>query len=242
MPENWPPPFQVRLSQRAKRILVSIHAKRGLEIVTPKRLGAQQALDIIHQHRAWIEAKLHLRQKHAMQLEPAWPVHQAPKHIHLPALNELWQLVYRPATTSRAQLHIDSAQHQLTFSGEGEQIWSLLQRWFIAHAKARLLPELHQIAQQNNDPLRGSGIRWNHSRWGSCSRAGRINLSARLLWLEPDEVNYVLHHELNHLHHFDHSPAFWQALAARLPAALTLDRGIRHAQRRVSFPAWLRLV
>ena len=55
MPERWPPPFQVRISQRAKRILVSIHPKRGLEIVTPKRLGSQRALDIITQHCAWIE-------------------------------------------------------------------------------------------------------------------------------------------------------------------------------------------
>ena len=32
MSTHWPPPFQVRLSQRAKRILVSIHATRGLEV------------------------------------------------------------------------------------------------------------------------------------------------------------------------------------------------------------------
>jgi predicted metal-dependent hydrolase len=241
MPEPWPPPFQVRLSQRAKRILVSIHPQRGLEIVTPKRLSAHQALGIIQQHRAWIDARLHARQAHLPDADAIWPEHQLPAHIHLPALDEHWQLVHL-ATTTRAQLHIDPAQRQLSLRGEGEQIWSLLQRWFIAHAKAQLLPALHQLAEIHNDPLQGSGIRWNHTRWGSCSRAGRINLSARLLWLEPAEMNYVLHHELNHLHHFNHSPAFWQALEARLPGALLLDRGIRHAERRASFPAWLRLV
>lgn len=242
MPENWPPPFQVRLSQRAKRILVSIHPKRGLEIVTPKRLSAQQALNIVHQHRAWIEEKLYAQRHPATHIDQLWPTHQLPLHIHLPALNEHWQLIHRPSTTARAQLHIDSAQHQLTFSGEGEQVWSLLQRWFITHTKLQILPMLHQLADAHGDPLQGSGVRWNHSRWGSCSRAGRINLSARLLWLEPAEVNYVLHHELNHLHHFDHSPGFWRSLEARLPGALSLDRGIRHAHKRASFPAWLALV
>ncbi len=241
MSAHWPPPFQIRLSQRAKRILVSIHPKRGLEIVTPKRLGAQQALDIIAQHRAWIEAKLHARQSHAPHAATAWPAHQLPAHIRLPALDEHWQLVHL-ATTTRAQLRIDSAQRQLTLLGESEQVWGLLQRWFIAHAKAQLLPALHQLAEVHNDPLQGSGIRWNHTRWGSCSHAGRINLSARMLWLEPCEVIYVLHHELNHLHHFNHSPDFWQALEERLPGALALDHGIRHAHRRASFPEWLKLV
>lgn len=241
MPEHWPPPFQVRLSQRAKRILVSIHPKRGLEIVTPKRLGAQQALDIVQQHRAWIENRLHARQAHLTNAEAAWPEHRLPADIHLPALDERWQLIHL-ATTARTQLRIDTPQHQLTFSGEAEQVWSLLQRWFIAHAKAQLLPMLHQLAHTHSDPLQGSGMRWNHTRWGSCSRAGRINLSARLLWLEPAEMNYVLHHELNHLHHFNHSPAFWQELEARLPGALLLDRGIRHAERRASFPTWLKLL
>ena len=241
MQGSWPPPFQVRLSQRAKRILVSIHPQRGLEIVTPKRLSAQQALDIIQQHRVWIEEKLQARQAYASHAATAWPAQQLPTHIHLPALDEHWLLVHL-ATATRAQLHIDSTQHHLTFSGEAEQLWSLLQRWFIAHAKTQLLPMLHQLAQTHGDPLQGSGIRWNHTRWGSCSRAGRINLSARLLWLEPAEMNYVLHHELNHLHHFNHSPTFWQALETRLPGALHLDRGIRHAERRASFPTWLRLV
>jgi len=242
MQQTWPPPFHVRLSQRAKRILVSIHPQRGLEIVTPKRLNAQQGLEIIAQHRAWIEDKLLLRQTHhASVANAAWASDQPPDNIHLPALDERWQLTHL-APTSRTQLHIDSSQRHLTYSGNPEQLWTLLQRWFIAHAKVHFLPALHQLAHIHGDPLQGSGIRWNHTRWGSCSRAGRINLSARLLWLAPAEVNYVLHHELNHLHHFNHSPAFWQALEERLPGAMALDRGIRHAERRTSFPAWLRLV
>jgi len=242
MSAHWPPPFQIRLSQRAKRILVSIHAKRGLEIVTPKRLGAQQALHIIAQHRAWIEDKLLLRQAQTAHAAlSTWPTHQPPEAIHLPALDEHWQLIHT-ASARRAELRIEPALHQLKFSGDSEQLWALLQRWFIAHAKVQFLPQLHQLAHQHSDPLHGSGIRWNNTRWGSCSRAGRINLSARLLWLAPDEVNYVLHHELNHLHHFNHSPAFWLALEERMPGALLLDRGIRHAHQRASFPAWLKLV
>ncbi len=240
MQENaWPPPFQVRLSQRARRILVSIHATRGLEIVTPKRLSAREALQIIQQHRTWIENKLQRHNAHGADI---WDKHQLPTQIHLPALGQNWSLAHSSDVAPRAQLRAIPAENRLLYTGAATEAWPLLQRWFIAMSKTHVLPELHRLAALHADPLTGSGARWNHTRWGSCSRAGRINLSARLLWLEPREVTYLLHHELNHLHHFDHSPAFWQALEARLPGALALDRGIRHAARRASFPMWLKLV
>ena len=56
-------------------------------------------------------------------------------------------------------------------------------------------------------------------RWGSCSVAtGRIRLSDRLRSMPAYVIDYVLVHELAHLIHADHSPAF-HALVARYPAA-----------------------
>ncbi|MGD9888951.1 MAG: YgjP-like metallopeptidase domain-containing protein [Halothiobacillaceae bacterium] len=238
MQRIWLPPFQVRLTHRTRRTMVSIHPSRGLEIVTPKQITLREALRILKQHRAWIEDKLPHLKTQATPAHTPWPKQQLPEHIHLPALDEHWQLIHRPSPAP-ATLHIHATEQQLIFSGEPEQLWSLLQRWFISHTKAHILPKLHQLADFHADPLTGSGVRWNHSRWGSCSNAGRISLSARLLWLEPLEVNYLLHHELNHLHHFDHSPAFWQALETRLPGAKAIDRGMRHVYKRASYPAWL---
>jgi predicted metal-dependent hydrolase len=56
-------------------------------------------------------------------------------------------------------------------------------------------------------------IRWStrqRQRWGSCTTAnGTIRISERVRPL-PDWVgDYVLVHELAHLFHVDHSPAFW---------------------------------
>ena len=54
-------------------------------------------------------------------------------------------------------------------------------------------------------------------RWGSCSRAGRLNFSWRLVAASPAAVDSVVIHELTHLEHFDHSADFRRLVRARTP-------------------------
>jgi predicted metal-dependent hydrolase len=53
------------------------------------------------------------------------------------------------------------------------------------------------------------------TRWGSCSSAGRIRLSWRLILAPPEVRRFVVAHEVAHLVHLDHSARF-KALEARL--------------------------
>lgn len=55
---------------------------------------------------------------------------------------------------------------------------------------------------------------------GLCSRTGAISLSLCLGDYPEDLLRYVLAHELVHLAHFNHSPAFWQALTHLHPVWL----------------------
>jgi predicted metal-dependent hydrolase len=77
-------------------------------------------------------------------------------------------------------------------------------------------------------------------RWGSCTVDDRtIRVSDRLAAVPDHVLDYVLVHELCHLVHPDHSPAF-HALLARYPhverARAFLD-GMVHAEARLAPPA-----
>lgn len=103
-----------------------------------------------------------------------------------------------------------------------------VQRWLVAEARRLLARETDALAAAHG--LRASAVRVGdpRSRWGSCTTAGRIAYSWRLL-LAPDCVRAaVVAHEVAHLMHHDHGPHFW-ALAEHL-------LGASHAPAR----AWLR--
>ena len=61
-------------------------------------------------------------------------------------------------------------------------------------------------------------IKKMRSRWGSCNtRARRIWLSVYLPAYPIECTEYVIVHELCHLHHANHSPAFWQTVETAMP-------------------------
>lgn len=55
------------------------------------------------------------------------------------------------------------------------------------------------------------------SIWGSCTAKRGINLNIRLLYCPRQAMRYVMIHELCHLRHPNHGPAFWQMVAGFVP-------------------------
>jgi predicted metal-dependent hydrolase len=86
---------------------------------------------------------------------------------------------------------------------EGEDIESLR-----AKAKAALPPRLADLAGRYGFTYHRVAIKHNTSNWGSCSSKGNINLNLNLMRVPVPLQDYILLHELTHLHHPDHGPAF----------------------------------
>ncbi len=80
-----------------------------------------------------------------------------------------------------------------------------------------VVPRAWELAQKFGDKPRSIKISRAKKRWGSCSVNGNINLSFRLAQLPTELIDYVVIHELCHLHHFNHSKAFWSLVQERYP-------------------------
>ena len=57
-------------------------------------------------------------------------------------------------------------------------------------------------------------LRDTASRWGSCTSSGGLNFSWRLIMAVPFVLDYLAAHEVAHLLHMNHSPAFWKAVGS----------------------------
>lgn len=60
-------------------------------------------------------------------------------------------------------------------------------------------------------------VRDQKTRWGSCSSKGNLNFNWRLIMAPEPVLDYVVVHELAHRLEMNHSPRFWQQVAAVMP-------------------------
>ena len=95
---------------------------------------------------------------------------------------------------------------------------NLIYEWY--HEKATLyffniLQEFNKIVKQDIKSIR---IRQMKTRWGSCnSYKSYINLNIELIKKPKSCIEYVVFHELAHLHYPDHSKKFYDYLSLYMP-------------------------
>jgi len=233
----------VRESRRTKHVHLRFSIRGGLEVVVPVGFDRDAIPALLEEKARWIErAEREVEAQRA--LLDSWPHDRLPEKIELLAVGETWG-IDAMSTDARRMLLREHAGHRLAVSGpigEAARWRSALKRWLADKARAELEPWVEREASTHRLRHGPVTIRWQKTRWGSCSRrAGTakpaLSLNAGLLFLPPHLVRYVILHELCHTTRMDHSPAFWRRLERIEPAAGPLRRELRSAWRFV--PSWL---
>jgi predicted metal-dependent hydrolase len=102
----------------------------------------------------------------------------------------------------------------ILLGGPPETIGPRIRRWLEAEALRLFAEDLAHYCAHAGLPVPDLRLSKAARRWGSCSGKGCIRLNWRLVQA-PDAVRRsVVAHEVAHLVHFDHSPAFHALLAS----------------------------
>lgn len=122
--------------------------------------------------------------------------------------------VNSPVLTRQEERYIITCPRLLDYTADSTQ--SLLKRHIkgaLRHCARLYLPQrLKELAERYGFRYRSCTVRDVHSRWGSCSTMGNINLSIYLMLLPERLTDYVILHELCHTVEMNHSERFWELL------------------------------
>jgi predicted metal-dependent hydrolase len=231
-------PYTLRISPRAKRVRFQVSAKKGLVIVVPKRFSPSRVSSLIEKNRQWIE-KAFEKAKAFQRPIGATSDSQLPEKISLLALGQTWT-VQTSQDDTKPVLVREMPTTTLLVQGsiEDAAAWpTALKKWLSLRAKEDLIPWLKRLSDETELRYSSVSIRQQQTRWGSCSSRASISLNARLLFLPPELVTYVLVHELCHTRHLNHSPRFWRLVESYLPDYRQSDRQLRKFGRQM--PGWL---
>jgi hypothetical protein len=202
------------LFQRVRRRSIGfVVGPDGLEVRAPKWVTIKEVEMGLQERGEWVLrkwAEMQERQKNIRQIEwregASLDFLGAPIHLRLSPENG------RSELNDQRQLLL-----ALPHNAEPAQIRDAVQAWLMREAKTLFENRLNFYAPQMGVQWRRLSLSNAGSRWGSARIDGAIRLNWRLIHLKPDAIDYVVVHELAHLHEMNHSPAFWNVVASILP-------------------------
>ncbi|HSX39384.1 MAG TPA: M48 family metallopeptidase [Candidatus Saccharimonadales bacterium] len=95
-------------------------------------------------------------------------------------------------------------------------------------AKEFVLERLATFNEFYNFKINKVTIKNVTSRWGSCSKAGNLNFNYQIIYLKPEQADYIIVHELCHLKELNHKQAFWELVAKTIPHYKELRKQLRN--------------
>ncbi|HKO28629.1 MAG TPA: SprT family zinc-dependent metalloprotease [Solirubrobacteraceae bacterium] len=195
--------YQVRRSDRARRVRVTVDAVRGIEVVLPRRAPEREAAAAIRELRPWIERRV-------AELANARAA-VAARGDTVPYLGRTLALRGEAGRVRVAR------RGDVLLVPSGSERVPALERWYRRAARAEIEPRLQRACDLAGTSYSRLTIRGQRTRWASCSRSGAMSFNWRLLLAPEPVLDYVVWHEVCHLEVMDHSSRFWRLLASRSP-------------------------
>jgi len=228
--------YEIRHSLKARSLRLKLTVREGLTVIAPKGLHERQVVELVTGKRDWIAAKLDQFEEVRHLLDNK--VSARPEAFSLPALAETWRVEYRTTKGKTVGAHTDQQGRILVYGAvtDDERCKAALRRWLARRAKETLIPWLESMAAKNDLRFNRVIVKNQRTRWGSCSTDGVVSLNAKLLFLSPKPVHYVMMHELCHILERNHTHRFWTHLRQFEPQADLLHGQMVDAWKQV--PAW----
>ena len=196
-------PARLSVNPRARRLSIRIDGRAGEAVlVAPSERRLADAVAFARTRASWMRDRLAERPQ-GSPLEPG---------ATIPLFGQDTRLV-AAGGAGAARLTEDVDGPLIVSGGEGEAFARRVENLFkrVARETLQARTDVH-LRALGLRPVKMS-IADPKSRWGSCSPHNRtIRYSWRVIMAPPPVIDYLAAHEVAHLVHADHSPAYWSVV------------------------------
>ncbi len=202
--------FDVVLSPRRRTIELSVERDGAQVVRAPEGATLERLEAFIREKRAWVYRKV----AEKASLRPVLPAKEFVSGEGFPYLGRSYRLLL--VNAQDVPLRLEAGRFRLLRT-EAPQGRAHFVRWYTEHGRAWLHPRVAGLARRVGVAPAGVEVRELGYRWGSCGRRGTLNFNWAAVLLPPGIVDYVIVHELVHLHERKHTSAFWARVERAMP-------------------------
>lgn len=199
--------FVVRLRRNAvaRRLILRLRADTGEAVLTlPARTSLRDAKAFLGRYGGWIaERTARLPERVPFAADAVISLRGVPCRIE--------------ATGGSGRGRIVIGEGVLSVPGEAAHLPRRVLDWLKAEAKADLAAAVARHAATLGVRVGRITVKDTRSRWGSCSAAGALSFSWRLILAPPHVLDYLAAHEVAHRLEMNHSDRFWRVVARTCP-------------------------
>ena len=194
LPGNPSIPVILRRSSRARRISLRVSRLDGrVSLTLPVGVPEREGLDFVRQKETWIREQMAQRPDHIRVEEGADVLVEG--------------RLLRVSMGSGRSVRVNDGD--LCVPGVPDRAAARVQGFLKQIARERLVAASDRYAARLGRQYTRITIRDTRSRWGSCSSAGALMYSWRLVMAPAAVLEYVAAHEAAHLVEMNHSADFW---------------------------------
>ena len=207
--------YTIKRSARRRSIGLEVRDAQ-VTLRAPLAVPEIELQQLVMRKQRWILDKV----AHQKTLLEALPSYNFDTGCRLPWLGRELELVLGCAKKSEVWLEQDQLQVRCCHRSQRpllEQSRGLVCNWYKERALVLLSDKTLHLAGRLGLVCRQVKVRATRSKWGHCTSRGVIQYNWQILLAPEPVVDYLVAHEVSHLRHPNHSPAFWALVAQLCP-------------------------
>ncbi len=232
-----------QLVRSAKRKTIGLQVKHGKIIIrAPKFVSDNEVANIVNAKSAWLQKKV--AEQNSLPYEANNHYQESSKLLlngELKTLHITYGLF--PEVILEEDLIIVTISNRMKSKVfdkpdlQKTQVKKQLEDWFKQRTSDYIDENLSLQAEKIGVLPKSFKVRLYKSRWGSCNSRAELSFSSLLAMTPNWVIDYVIVHELCHLQHMNHSPAFWRKVELNYPNYVLAKTWLKSHQSQLHWPS-----